>query len=314
MRPAIHLLSLLTAFSMTARAAEKEGDLTVMSFNCWYSLTKVKDGLPKAIAAIKQTDADIIGLQECSKETAAKLAEALGYHRVDSAIGAVQIISRHPVVETFPVGGIDPSRAAAARIRFGKSPGKDIIIYNVHLDAGRYGPYAIRREGADAEKVLAEETRSERPGQIAGILESMAPHLRKAAEVPVILTGDLNSPSHLDWTRKTAKLHGGVKDVAWPVTLLTQKAGLVDSFRLLHPDPSAEPGNTWSTIHKDGEPQDRIDFVFHKGESLRPVSSRTFATSVARTIGPWGDDIAPVADNEWPSDHAAVITTYRFTN
>ena len=110
----------------------------------------------------------------------------------------------------------------------------------------------------------------------------------------------------------TSTSHSGIADVPWPATLLPLQAGLVDSFRGLHPDPAAAPGTTWSTIHKEGEPQDRIDYIFHKGTTIRPVSSRTFATAVAKTIGVWGCDISPVVDNAWPSDHAAVITVYRF--
>ncbi len=283
-----------------------------MSFNCWYQFSKVNNGIPKAVAAIKESGADVVGLQECSIETADKLAQALGFHRVKSGTGGAQIISRFPIVETFAVTGIDASRAVAAKIRAGDSEGRDFIFYNIHLDAGHYGPYAARPAGATAAQVAAEEARSARAAQMSGILGSMAGHLTQCEATPVILTGDFNSPSHLDWVEKTSTSHSGVADVPWPASVLPFKAGLVDSFRQLHPDPAAEPGTTWSTIHKEGEPQDRIDYIFHKGTAIRPISSRTFATAVAKTIGVWGCDISPVVDNVWPSDHAAVITVYRF--
>ena len=312
MRPTI-LLAFLASFIVMAKAEEAADEVKVMTFNCWYSLAKINDGPAKAISAIRKSHADIIGLQECSEETAGKLAAALGFHRVQPASGAVQIITRFPIIDTFPVTGIDPSRAAAARIRTGDTPSRDLIFYNIHLDAGNYGPYATRTPGSTAEQVLALENKSPRPAQIAGILESMSAHLAEANKTPVVLTGDFNSPSHLDWTEGTAASHGGVANVDWPASILPQRAGLIDSFRLLHPDPAALPGNTWSAIHKGTEPQDRIDFIFHKGKPLSPVSSRTFSTSIARTIGAWGEDITPVVDNEWPSDHHAVVTVYRFT-
>jgi hypothetical protein len=57
--------------------------------------------------------------------------------------------------------------------------------------------------------------------------------------------------------------------------------------------------------HEDGsgrpEPQDRIDFVLHRG--LTVLDSRALVTGTPRS---WPD----VAGNDWPSDHAAVVTTF----
>ncbi len=302
----------IIVFAWASPAVMRAADLSVMSFNCWYQFSKVRDGIPKAVAAIKEGGADVVGLQECSVETADQLAQALGFHRVKSGTGGAQIISRFPILETFEVTGIDPTRAVAARIRVGDTATRDFIFYNIHLDAGHYGPYAARPASATAAQVSEEEAKSPRAKQMTGILGSMSGPLAQSDVTPVILTGDFNSPSHQDWVEKTSASRSGVADVPWPATVLPFQAGLVDSFRLLHPDPVATPGNTWSTIHKEGEPQDRIDYIFHKGATIRPVSSRTFATSVAKTIGVWGCDISPVVDNAWPSDHAAVITVYRF--
>jgi endonuclease/exonuclease/phosphatase family metal-dependent hydrolase len=272
MRLACPILVLAAAWPITIHAGETGAELAVMSFNCWYQFSKVNDGIPKAVASIKEAKADVVGLQECSTETADKLAEALGFHRVKSGTGGAQIISRFPVLETFGVAGIDPTRAVAARIQ---ADGREFILYNIHLDAGHYGPYAARPAGATAAEVMEEEAKSQRTAQMAGILTSMHGHLTQSDATPVILTGDFNSPSHLDWSQKNSANHSGIAIVPWPATILPFQAGLVDSFRLLHPDPAANPGNTWSTIHKKGEPQDRIDYIFHKGANIHPISSRT---------------------------------------
>jgi endonuclease/exonuclease/phosphatase family metal-dependent hydrolase len=130
----------------------------------------------------------------------------------------------------------------------------------------------------------------------------MRENLRRVADtrdesVPVVLTGDFNVPSHLDRP-----------DVAWPVTRAAEEAGLRDSYREAHPDPVRDPGHTWSPVHaehEDGsgrpEPQDRIDFVLHRG--LTVLDSRTLVSGDPR---PWPD----VAGNDWPSDHAAVVTVF----
>lgn len=142
----------------------------------------------------------------------------------------------------------------------------------------------------------------------------MRPHLENCESVPVILAGDFNSPSPLDWVQENATSHGGIEKFEWPAIALSTAAGLIDSFRKIHPDPVVEPGITWSSIHKEAEPQDRIDYIFHKGKSLRPTASAVFSTKIQVTIGGWGCDIAPVANNTWPSDHHAVVTTYQIVN
>jgi endonuclease/exonuclease/phosphatase family metal-dependent hydrolase len=98
----------------------------------------------------------------------------------------------------------------------------------------------------------------------------------------VVLTGDFNTPSHLDWP-----------DVEWPVTKAAEEAGLRDSYREAHPDPAADPGHTWPRVHpehEDGscrpEPQDRIDYVLHNGQGLKVLDSRTSVSGAPR---PWPD-------------------------
>jgi endonuclease/exonuclease/phosphatase family metal-dependent hydrolase len=290
----------------------KEPGFTVMSFNCWYQWSRVDDGFAKAAAAIRASGADIAGLQESSPEAAKRMAAELGWQHAAGGTGSVQIVSRHPIVEVLHGEGIGRDRFIGARIRLAGSPAREVVLFNTHLDYQHYGPYEARKAGATAESVLALNRKSERVAQIAAVVASMKPQLVTADETPVLLTGDFNVPSHLDWTAATAGQHGGVGPVEWPESLRLAQDGLVDSFRLKHPDPAAEPGSTWSPIHKAGEPQDRIDFIYHKGSGLRVIGSRTFTTAVETTIGAWGGNTAPVAGNTWPSDHAAVLTSYAF--
>jgi endonuclease/exonuclease/phosphatase family metal-dependent hydrolase len=138
--------------------------------------------------------------------------------------------------------------------------------------------------------------------QLDDVLAAMAPQLAECDRTPVLLTGDFNAPSHLD-----------SPDVRWPVTLAAEAAGLRDSYREAHPDPATDPGVTWSpvhTLHEDGsgrpEPQDRIDYVLYAGDRLAVRSAETLVTG--GTLRDWPD----VRGNDWPSDHAAVVTTFTF--
>ncbi|MES2476073.1 MAG: endonuclease/exonuclease/phosphatase family protein [Verrucomicrobiota bacterium] len=304
----------LAMFSFAAPLlAEPMPRFSVMSFNTWYGCSRVDGGFEKAKAAILASKADLVGMQEASPELAQRMADALGWQRANIGSGSVQILSRHPVVETFcAADGIGEDRFIGAKIRINDEAGREVILGNIHLDFVHYGPYAARLDGATPASVLAENGKSARVAQMEAALRALRPWLAGADATPVVLTGDFNVPSHLDWTAATAAANGGVGAVAWPESRLVQEAGLVDSYRSLHPDPVAESGNTWSTVHKETEPQDRIDFIYFKGGSLVAESSATFTTGVETTVGAWGCDHAPVASNTWPSDHAAVLTTFRW--
>ncbi|RYD37702.1 MAG: hypothetical protein EOP87_03010 [Verrucomicrobiaceae bacterium] len=296
------LLCLLVAQGMAA-------ELTLMSFNVWKQGSQVDDGFTKEISAIRLAGADVVCLQESTPEHAGKVAEALGWSRADKGSGTAQILTRHKILETF-----ETERCVGARIRLSAQRDQEILVFNCHLDHRFYGPYAARVSGATAASVLEEESRSDREEQIIGILKLMAPFLEKSAISPVFLTGDFNCPSHLDWTDATSEKHGGVGNVEWPVSKAILTAGMTDTFRLIHSDLLKEPGESWSTIHKDTEPQDRIDFIHHAGKGLKPLTCQLYAAAVQHTVGAWSEErLSEVAGNTWPSDHFAVLATFQIS-
>ncbi|MGE8427099.1 MAG: endonuclease/exonuclease/phosphatase family protein, partial [Sphingobacterium sp.] len=62
----------------------------------------------------------------------------------------------------------------------------------------------------------------------------------------MILGGDLNTPSHLDWGKNTKKIHHNLV-VPWYSTKVLADIGLVDTYRTLNPNPITHPGITWHT-------------------------------------------------------------------
>ena len=266
--------------------------LRVLSWNLWFGGAKVDDHRAKQLKVILDTEADVVGLQETAGTAARELAEALGWHHHEAGEN-LGIISRHPITARLGDPDVGFYGAAGARIRIGRA--HEVDVWTAHLHYTPYGPYEAAFDGlGPAELIAHEDVR----------LAQMRETLRRIAEsaeetTPVILTGDFNSPSHLDWA-----------DVAWPVTRAAEEAGLRDSYREAHPDPVRAPGHTWSPVHTRHEdditrpePQDRIDYVLHNGHGLEVVDSRTVVTGVPRA---WPD----VAGNDWPSDHAAVLTTF----
>lgn len=110
----------------------------------------------------------------------------------------------------------------------------------------------------------------------------------------------VKAPIVLVWNRRPA--------VKWPATKAAEDTGFADSYPEAHPDPASGPGHTWSPVrpvHQYGsgrpEPQDRIDFVLHRGLTVR--DARTLVTGTPR---PWLDE----SGNDCPSGHAAVVTTF----
>lgn len=294
-----------------AAGSESVGTLKVMSFNLWHGLGQINNGHRKGLEAIILSDADVIGTQETVDNVsgsgayqAKKIADALGWYYSPAGSGDSGIISRYPITQEFTA-----NIANGIKFRMTSSPLKEAILYNCHLDYVYYGPYEAHKSGSTAQKVLTEEKKSQRDEQIAAIISGMSTHLSNSSNIPVLLTGDFNAPSHLDWNEDTAPFHGGVGYVAWPTSIACIDAGMQDSFRVLHPDPVMNPSNTWSPLFL-GDAQDRIDFIYFKGSSLTPTSSGMYHTAVETTLGPWGSSITPALNNTWPSDHGAVLTTF----
>ncbi len=66
--------------------------------------------------------------------------------------------------------------------------------------------------------------------------------LRNSYNEPMVVMGDFNTPSHLDYIYETSHNHCGWS-FKWPATrILMKKAGMMDAFRELHPDPTKVPG------------------------------------------------------------------------
>ncbi|WP_041822115.1 HAD-IA family hydrolase [Streptomyces davaonensis] len=247
-------------------------ELRVMSWNLWCGGTKVRDHRAKQLKAIAETEVDVVGLQETFGSAAEELAAALGWyhHRAGENLG---IISRYPITAGLGDPDVGFYGAAGARIAVGD---RQVEIWTAHLDYENYGPYVTDGDPTAHEGV--------RLGQMREALD------RIGDVEPVVLVGDFNCPSHLDWP-----------GVDWPVTKAAEEAGFRDSYREAHPDPERDPGHTWSPVEVHPEPQDRIDFVLHRG--LTVLTSRTHVSGSPRPL-------PEVGDNEWPSDHAAVITVF----
>lgn len=280
--------------------------LQVLTFNMWHGGTQINNYHEKQVRFLAISGADVVGLQEDQGgDSVERLAEALGWHFWASG-DSMSILSKYPIVEEYGV----INRSGGVRIALDGEV-QQVNFYSLHLGHDPYGPYDFCFDNMTVEEVLEREADSGRTPQITETLEALedSGHLDGAGEIPLLVVGDFNAPSHLDWTQELAEKNCGVRDVPWPTSKKPEEAGLIDSFREANPNPVEAPGITWSPLFplnaKEGlpEPQDRIDFVYYKGKGLKVVESKDFLAGEP--------EVDPnYKDNEWTSDHAVILTTF----
>jgi hypothetical protein len=288
-----------------ASAPDDSVTLRVMSFNIFYGgdelnlqtrqFCKDPAGCPETLdqvaEAIRASGAGVVGLEEATMNTC-PLADKLGWN----CSARTQIISRYPIV--------DPPGANGLYVFVEPTPGRVVAVSDVHLPADPYGPYEIR-DGATLDQVLQLENDLRVP-DIQDELQTLPPLSGRG--IPVFLTGDFNTPSHLDWTQAVADARADVPfPVQWPVSKALVNAGFKDSFRVVHPDPLAKPGFTWTPGSPEGEKvevHDRIDWVLSMGS----------ATAIAsKVVGEGGNVNTDIAVDPWPSDHRGIVSTFDVT-
>ncbi|HEX6151581.1 endonuclease/exonuclease/phosphatase family protein [Nocardioides sp.] len=271
-----------TAPSTPAAAAAEPMPLSLLVFNVEYGGSRASD------AVMADLDADVVGVLE-SYNRLPEIAEAAGYPYYNIGL---QILSKYPILEPAQADGL----YSFIEVR----PGEAVAMINTHLDYVQDGPNRLAK-GVPVEEVLASEDEVR-----TSSLEKLLPSATSLLEDgwPVLFTGDLNQPSHLDWTAETADQHGGVGPVAWPVSQALVDTGLRDTYRELHPDPAADPGNTWGQVAGNGGSPRRIDYAYVGG----PVEVES-----SELVGEQGAAGVDRAYPRWTSDHRAVYAELTVT-
>lgn len=298
---AIAVTSALTTQTVTG------AELRVMSFNLWHGGNAGKQPLSQTAEVIRAAKADIIGLQETGgyekekgsgrPDNGRKLAEILGWHYFDQG-ERTGILSRFPIIT-------NTARKWGVTIRV--APGREVMMFNVHLAHAPYQPYqlaGIPYANGRFIKTAAEavdEARKARGEQVGRLLAELKPAL--AGAQPVFVTGDFNEPSPLDWTARAAAAGHHPVAVDYPSALAVLQAGMRDAYRTAHPDELTHPGHTWTPTTRPDDPKDRhdrIDFVFFAGSNM-----------TVKRCDVVGEDkkFADILVQPYPSDHRAVVAT-----
>jgi len=269
--------------------------LRVMSWNIWHgglhgpkdqNFAKDSSNIVNTLKVIQNANPDILLMQEtyCCGMNVAKQA---GFRYSWRASSNLSIHSKFPIIDTLNVFKSFNSQGVRVKIH-----DKEILCFNIWL---HYLPdYMNNAKDLNAEELISAEVPT-RYSEISSILGEINPFLKKSDHIPVIIGGDFNSGSHLDWIESTRHLHHD-KIVEWPVSKKMYEYEFKDSYRELNPDPLKNPGVTWGGFIFDDILSDRIDYIYYRGDKLSAISSQ-----IIKDDPPGGF---------FNSDHRAVFTVF----
>ena len=316
---------------LDAPSAGPDADADVMRVLVWNVLhgsNDVTDGPEKALAVIRESNADVVLMQESydidgdRPLLGAWLAGQMGWNQWQGESPHLCVLTRFDIVDRFTH---EPWHAVGATLVDDRS--REFIAWSIWLDYRDYITRRLRDEPdmSDADLLESEFVRSSRLPQVERIIERLEGLGHLKASVPVMVGGDFNTPSHLDWTLDTTRVFKRRRDLDLPVSVAMAEAGFTDTFRTVHPNPVQRPGITWSPMFRTsgGKAQgfERIDRLYvhepvgpDRGDPDEAADPGSHPPSwslvpVGGVVYPlvWEDDATPVEDLVFPSDHGAVL-------
>ncbi len=319
--------------------------LKILQFNIWQEGTVVDGGFDDIINEIIRTEADLITLSEVRNYNGSsldkRLVEAMkakGFVYYSKRSEDTGILSRFPIKEQSVVSSLVDDHGSITKALIDVD-GTEVALYSAHLDYLNYSVYLPR--GYDGltwkelpapitdTQVLSENNlKSHRDEEIDAFIRDSKMERDKGRLI--ILGGDFNEASHLDWTEATKNSydHHGVV-IKWRNTLELEKAGFKDAYREIYPSPVTHPGFTFPadnpavkvnqlTWAPKADERDRIDYIFYYPDSRLKIKE-------AKIVGPQGsivryqrvpetsEDIFDLPVGIWPTDHKAVLATITLT-
>ncbi len=260
--------------------------ITVMTWNLWYGgIHQGKTvGVNRVVDIIRNANADIILLQEING-SGEKIADALGYNYFHRSSN-LSVISKYAFSESYDI--YKPLNFGCVSVNLGGEG--DVLFCPVWLN-NLPNTSAYIKSGSAIPDSIIERERLTRGRQIRFILGELASFSQNKNRT-LVVAGDFNCGSHLDWTERNKNNYYNLV-VEFPVSKILEEQEFIDSYRMLHPDETKYLGQTWSPVFKKSL-QDRIDYIYYKGDKLRPVTSYLIDNH------PYG----------FPSDHAALVTVF----
>jgi hypothetical protein len=316
----------------------------MLQFNIWQEGTMVSEGFEGIVSNIIAIQPDVVTFSEVRNYNGVpfipKLIKALrnkgmkyyGYESVSTGIISKYKITSQDVI--YPLTN-DHGSVIKACI---KVNGRHVAVYSAHLDwlhCSYYLPRGydgcnweeLRKPITNVDSIYHDNRASLRDDAIKAFLTDDDNEIKNGSVV--LLGGDFNEPSYLDWQSDTKNIreHKGLV-VNWDCSVLLAKKGYKDSFRQIYPNAVKNPGftfpanNTAVDIKKlcwapKSDDRERIDFIYY-------YPHRRLKLSHVSIVGPDGtvvygkrlekdnnsEDTFISPTGTWPTDHKALLAVF----
>lgn len=340
------LLTILVVVLSASCSPSKKGTgaaLTVLQINTWQETTTVPGGFQGLTDIILQTNPDVVLLCEIrnynDEAFIPKLTEALA-NSGQTYYGANQghstaIISKYPLKDVSMPFVLENESSPITKATI-EVNGNNLVFYSAHLDYTHYECYLPRGYSgttwkkldapvSNADSILELNRISYRDEAITAFIADAGKEIEKGNLV--LLGGDFNEPSHLDWQDDTKDLWDHNELVLnWDCSVMLHTAGYIDSFREKYPSAVTHPAFTFPSANEavpisklawapEADERDRIDFIYYYPNariSLDSISLVGPSQTILRGVQIENDaeDTFIEPTGVWPTDHKANLAVF----
>ncbi|WP_075591587.1 endonuclease/exonuclease/phosphatase family protein [Labilibacter marinus] len=261
--------------------------IRVMTWNIWNGGRQQgkRVGLDRIAHCIKENKADIIALQE-GFGSGEYLADKLDYYFYRRSHNLC-LLSRFPLGRNLNM--YKPINLGCVEVLLNEDDA--VIMCPLWLSFKPNIKGLLMNETVSNDTILKLEN-SSRGNEMTFILSELNQLNNELKKTSVIVAGDFNSGSHLDWTERN-KANKYNKIIPFPASKKIENKGFKDAYREVWTNEVEKSGNTYSPIFKEGY-KDRIDFIYYKGNHIKATNAAIVDSTTAL----------------FPSDHAAVLVTF----
>lgn len=339
-------LSVLLFFSCEfVLAQNKEAEtFKVLQFNVWQEGTVVPGGYNAIVEQIIASDADFVTLSEVRNYKNTRFCDRIvkflqerghtfySFYSYDSGL-----LSRYPIIDSIVVYPCVNDQGSIYRALIDMK-GQEVALYTAHLDyrnctyydvKGYNGSNWVKRSPmSDIDSIMMDNVKSKRDNGIMAFLSHAKTDKEK--DRIVVLGGDYNEPSFLDWTEemKDRLDHNGLV-IPWTVSIMLAANGYIDTYREAYPDPVTHPGITYPSDNPlmptnklswapEADERERIDFIHYlpfRGLKLTDAVIWGPDGSICRNqrIKETSQDVFKKGEGIWPTDHKALLVTFELS-